>query len=83
MNKIVTEHYPASELPEDLRAGIAPDARVTVEVTVEAPSPRLSFRALFDALKDQRITEGDPVARVRELRDEGEDRLFPDRAKAD
>ena len=82
MNKIVREHYPASELPEDLRAGIAPDARVTVEVTVEARSPRLSFRGLFDSLEEQRIAEGDPVARVRELRDEWDPRL-PEAAKAD
>ena len=82
MNKIVREHYPASELPENLRTGIAPDARVTVEVTVEPPTPPFSFRALFDGLKDQRITDGDPVARVRELRDEREDQLIPEKAKA-
>lgn len=35
MNKIVREHYPASKLPEDLRAGIDPDGRVTVTVIEE------------------------------------------------
>jgi hypothetical protein len=83
MNKIVREHYPASELPENLRVGIAPDARVTVEVTVEPPGAGLSFRALFDSLKEQRITEGDPVARVRELRDEWRERPVPESAGAD
>ena len=82
MNRIVREHYLASDLPENLRDGIAADARVTVEVTVEPPGPRLSFRTLFDSLRGQRISEGDPVARVRELRDDRHDGL-PRGGKAD
>jgi hypothetical protein len=40
MNKIVKEHYPASKLPEDLRAGVDPAATVTVTIVEEeAASP--------------------------------------------
>jgi hypothetical protein len=35
MNRIVKEHYPASKLPEDLRAGVDPSATVTVTVVEE------------------------------------------------
>ena len=35
MNKIVKEHYPASKLPEDLRAGVDPAATVTVTIVEE------------------------------------------------
>jgi hypothetical protein len=40
MNKIVFEHYPASKLPEDMRASIDPTSTVTVVVTVEEPPTR-------------------------------------------
>ena len=39
MNKIVRENYPASNLPDDLRFGVAPDARVTVTITLEEQRP--------------------------------------------
>ncbi|MBY6241614.1 hypothetical protein [Methylosinus sp. Sm6] len=35
MNKIVREHYPASQLPADLREEIGDDAKVTVTIVVE------------------------------------------------
>jgi hypothetical protein len=35
MNKFVREHYPASKLPEDLRAGVDPAATVTVTIVEE------------------------------------------------
>jgi hypothetical protein len=35
MNKIVREHYPAANLPEDLREGLASDAMVRIVVEVE------------------------------------------------
>jgi hypothetical protein len=40
MNKIVKEHYPASRLPEDLRAGVDPASTVTITIVEEAVSPR-------------------------------------------
>ena len=39
MNRIVKEHYPASKLPEDLRAGVDPSATVTVTITEEEKRP--------------------------------------------
>jgi hypothetical protein len=38
MNRIIREHYPASRLPEDLRAGVDPAATVTVTIEQEAVS---------------------------------------------
>ena len=39
MNKIVREHYPASNLPPDLREGIDPARQVTVTIVQEESSP--------------------------------------------
>jgi hypothetical protein len=39
MNKIVREHYPAANLPEDLRIGVDRGARVTVTITFEEQRP--------------------------------------------
>ena len=39
MNRIVREHYPASKLPEDLRAGVDPSATVTVTIVEEEKRP--------------------------------------------
>jgi hypothetical protein len=39
MNMIIREHYPASKLPEDLRAGVDPSATVTVTIVEEEKRP--------------------------------------------
>jgi len=39
MNKIIREHYPASKLPEDLRAGVDPSSTVTVTIVEEETRP--------------------------------------------
>ena len=39
MNRIIREHYPASRLPEDLRAGVDPSATVTVTIVEEENRP--------------------------------------------
>jgi hypothetical protein len=39
MNRITREHYPASRLPEDLRAGVDPSATVTVTIVEEEKRP--------------------------------------------
>jgi hypothetical protein len=39
MNRIIREHYPASKLPEDLRAGVDPSATVTVTIVEEEKPP--------------------------------------------
>jgi hypothetical protein len=48
MNKIVKEHYPASKLPEDLRAGVDPAATVTVTIVEEeAPAKPMSLDEIW------------------------------------
>jgi hypothetical protein len=39
MNRIIREHYPASKLPEDLRAGVDPSATLTVTIVEEEKRP--------------------------------------------
>jgi hypothetical protein len=39
MNRIIREHYPASKLPDDLRAGVDPSATVTVTIIEEEKRP--------------------------------------------
>ena len=39
MNKIVREHYPASQLPEELRPSDDPNAKVTVIIEEEEAAP--------------------------------------------
>ena len=84
MNKIVREHYPVSRLPSDLREGLAPDARVTIIVSEEAePQSTTFYRDLFESLRHLRRTEGDPVAEIRAMRDDWEERLPQVRSKAE
>jgi len=40
MNTIITRHYPASKLPEDLRGEIDPSSLVTVTITQRITSLR-------------------------------------------
>lgn len=77
MNRIVHDHYPASRLPDDLRDGTRDGA--SVRVTVEEESPvigKAELRALTLALQSRRrgTTIEEAVARIRELRDEWDDR---------
>jgi len=39
MNKIIREHYPAANLPEELRIGVDPSSRVTMTITLEEEAP--------------------------------------------
>jgi hypothetical protein len=39
MNRIIRENYPASKLPEDLRAGVDPTSTVTVTIVEEEKRP--------------------------------------------
>jgi hypothetical protein len=82
MNKIVREHYPVENLPEDLREGLEAGATVRVvleveEVGKENPARRpMSFRDSMGMIEEyrrgnpQRTTIEDAVQRIRELRDE-------------
>jgi hypothetical protein len=77
MNKIVLEHYPASKLPADLRAGIAPDASVTVTVQEEGRK-LLNREDMLRLMRDAQANAPgtslkDAVSRIRALRDEWDD----------
>jgi hypothetical protein len=83
MNKIVREHYPVEKLPEDLREGLQAGAtvRVVLEVedeTIERPSMSFeeSMRLINDYRRDnpERVSVEDAVQRVRDLRDEWDER---------
>ena len=81
MNRVVREHYPVANLPEDLQAGFAgqPEVKITLEAQPARPSdeaaePRGQFsrfrhlaQSNFDSIKDV-------VAHVREIRDEWDER---------
>jgi len=72
MNKIVREHYPASKLPADLRAGVDPSSMVTVTIAVEGEPTRtrMSIAELLEKARSAKPTDDDPVERIRELRNE-------------
>lgn len=50
MNRIVKEHYPASRLPEDLRAGVDPMATVTVTIVEEETKSPEKIMSLEETL---------------------------------
>jgi hypothetical protein len=77
MNRIIRNHVPARDLPENLRADIAPDALVTV--TIEEERKPLSMAELLSMLEGgamsrerEPISVDEAVRRVRALRDEWE-----------
>jgi len=86
MNKIVREHYPVENLPDDLRQLVPGADFVTVEVTEEpvdpdAPLP-LSVEDAVALMREMQrhvsergegVSWEEAVRRVRELRDEWDD----------
>jgi hypothetical protein len=74
MNKIVRDHYPVSSLPEDLREGLDPNnsVRIVIEETTPPAQTQL-LRELLDRARRSPPIGDDPVARIRELRDEWDD----------
>ena len=71
MNKIVREHYPAERLPEELREGLAPDARVTVTIETEVPPEKvLTLEEMFALRREVFSSPEEAVRHVRALRDE-------------
>jgi hypothetical protein len=74
MNRIVREHYPASKLPEDLRAGVNPASTVTVTVVEEesvASTPTLD--EIFASRRPPFRTANEIDAALRQQRDEWDD----------
>ncbi len=75
MNKIVREHYPASQLPEDLRPSNDPDAKVTVTIEEEMKRPErvMTIEEIFSQRGFRRRTKEEIDADIRRLRDEWDD----------
>ena len=78
MGKIVLEHYPAEQLPEELRGGLPANSVVciTIEEEHRAPAPASELvRKLKEAKRDRpSVSIEEAVARIRTLRDEWDDR---------
>ena len=64
MNKIVREHYPVANLPEDLREGFDVGARVTVVVEVE--SAPVEGSALLELALNAKPATWDELMQMRE-----------------
>ncbi len=75
MNKIVKEHYPASKLPEDLRAGVDPAATVTVTIVEEEKPPEriMSLEEIFSLKGFRRRSAAEIDDDLRRQRDEWDD----------
>lgn len=65
MNKIIREHYPVANLPEDLREGLASDA--TVRVVLEVEDDATSDDDLYPGFKDLPKVERKPLTREETL----------------
>jgi len=75
MNKIVRENYPVSKLPDDLREGRDPAARVTVTVIEdERPQHRpMTLEEIWASRRPPYRSTEEIVASIRQLRDEWDD----------
>ena len=75
MNRIIREHYPASKLPEDLRAGVDPSSTVTVTIVEEEKRPEkvMTLEEIF-ALRRPPFRTGEEIDEdLRRQRDEWDD----------
>jgi hypothetical protein len=75
MNKIVRENYPASKLPDDLRIGVDPQARVTVTITLdeERPGRAPTLDEIWAMRRPPYRTKEEIDADLRRQRDEWDD----------
>jgi hypothetical protein len=75
MNKIIREHYPAAQLPEDLRPNEDPNARVTVTIEEEEQQPDhvLSLEEIWAMRERPFRTKEEIDAEIRRQRDEWDD----------
>ena len=75
MNKIVRENYPASRLPDDLRVGVDPEARVTVTITLEEQRPQhvLSLEEIWALRRPPFRSKEEIDADIRRQRDAWDD----------
>ena len=75
MNRIVREHYPASKLPEDLRAGVDPSSTVTVTIVEEGKRPEkvMTLEEIFALRRPPFRTAEEIDEDLRRQRDEWDD----------
>jgi hypothetical protein len=75
MNRIIREHYPASKLPEDLRAGVDPSSTVTVTIVEEGKRPEkvLTLEEIFALRRPPFRTAEEIDEDLRRQRDEWDD----------
>ena len=75
MNRIIREHYPASRLPEDLRAGVDPSSTVTVTIVEEEKRPEkvISLEEIFALRRPPFRTAEEIDEDLRRQRDEWDD----------
>ncbi len=75
MNRIVLENYPASKLPDDLRAGVDPSSTVTVTIVEEEKRPKkaMTLEEIF-ALRSPPFRTAEEIDEdLRRQRDEWDD----------
>ena len=74
MNKIVREHYPATQLPKELRPSDDPEARVTITIEEEEKPERvMTLEEIFSQRGFPRRTKEEIDADIRRQRDEWDD----------
>jgi hypothetical protein len=75
MNRIIRENYPASKLPEDLRAGVDPSSTVTVTIVEEEKRPEkvMSLEEIFSLKGFRRRSAKEIDDDMRRQRDEWDD----------
>jgi hypothetical protein len=75
VNKIIRAHYPAAQLPEDLRPNEDPNARVTVTIEEEDQQPDdvLSLEEIWAMRERPFRTREEIDAEIRRQRDEWDD----------
>lgn len=70
MNKIIREHYPATQLPEELRPSDDPDARVTITIEEEArPERVMTLEEIFSQKGFRRRTREEIDTEIRRQRE--------------
>jgi hypothetical protein len=75
MSRIVRENYPASKLPEDLRAGVDPSSTVTVTIVEEEKRPEkvMTLEEIFALRRPPFRTAEEIDEDLRRQRDEWDD----------
>jgi hypothetical protein len=75
MNRVVLENYPASKLPDDLRAGVDPSSTVTVTIVEEEKRPDkiMTLEEIFSLKGFRRRSAAEIDDDLRRQRDEWDD----------